>query len=71
MDAVLGDNMTPSPATLTRKRKSLLMTQFLLDYQKFTNRRVTVELIRSDEWKQMQAKYIEIFLPLLAEKAAK
>jgi hypothetical protein len=60
--------MTPSLATLTRRRKSELMTQFLLDYQKFTKRRVTTDLIRSDEWKKMQAEYIRLFMPLLAEE---
>lgn len=55
----------------TIKIKPILMTQFLLDWEKLTGRRVTPDLIRSPMWKEMQRKYIELFMPLMAEKGTK
>ena len=57
-----------TPATETRKHKSLLMTMFLLDFEKVTGQRVTIDLIRSPEWKVMRDAFVKIFLPLLQEK---
>ena len=58
-------------ATETRKHKSKLMTMFLLDFEKVTGQRVTMELIRSKWWKDMRQAYIDIFLPLAREKETK
>ena len=57
-----------TPATETRKKKSFLMTLFLLDFEKVTGQRVTIELIRSPEWKAARAAFVNIFLPLMQEK---
>ena len=57
-----------TPATQTRKHKSFLMTMFLLDFEKVTGQRVTIELIRSPEWKAMRDAFVKLFLPLMQEK---
>jgi hypothetical protein len=69
MNAYGGVNTTPASAgTQTRKQKSFLMTLFLLDFERVTGQRVTVELIRSPQWKAMRAAFVNIFLPLMQEK---
>jgi hypothetical protein len=52
-------------ATETRKIKSNLMTQFLLDFEKFTKRRVTVAFMRSPEWKAARDTYVKLFMSLM------
>ena len=63
--------MTPAQdkRASTIKRKSVLMTQFLLDYEKFSKKRVTPDLIRSPRWKEMQKRYVELFMPLMEGSA--
>ena len=51
---------------LTIKNKSRLMAMFLRDWTELTQRRITIELIRSEEWKRMRQAYVDLFLPLLA-----
>jgi hypothetical protein len=55
-------------AKLTRRHKSELMTLFLRNYESITRKRITIDLIRSPEWREMQARFIELFIPLYAEK---
>jgi hypothetical protein len=56
--------MTKSAGAQTRKTKSQLMTMFLLDYEKFTKRRVTVELMRSSEWTAARDQFVKLFMTL-------
>lgn len=58
-------------ATETRKHKSRLMTMFLLDFEKVTGQRVTMEMIQSKWWKDMRDTFVDIFLPLAREKEIK
>jgi hypothetical protein len=60
-----------SGTKISIKVRSALMTQFLLDWEKFTGQRVTPELIRSPLFKDMQKKYINLFAPLLVEQEMK
>jgi hypothetical protein len=61
-----------APATRTRKdtirRKSLLMTMHLMDYEKVIGRRITIELLRSPEYREHRDKFVSLFMPLLREQ---
>ena len=52
-------------AKITRQRKSALMTQFLRDYEKFTGKRVTPDLIRSQQWIGARDLYVKLFMGLM------
>lgn len=55
-----------SKASTTVKRKSILMRMFMLDYEKITApQRITIELIRSAEWKRMRDEYVKLWMPVL------
>jgi hypothetical protein len=57
-----------APATLTRKKVSAIFERLALDYEKLTGARLTIDIIHSPKWRELQKAYREIWLPLMAEK---
>ena len=57
-----------APATITRKKVSAIFERLALDYEKLTGKRLTIDIIHSPAWRELQKSYREIWLPLMAEK---
>ena len=55
--------MTPSPATLTRRRKSERMTRHLLEIERLLGRRITPAELRSDLFRASRDLYVTVTLP--------
>lgn len=65
--------MTPSPAARPQSRpekyKRVLYTMFSLDMAKLiAPERITVDMMRSEEWKQLRKAYYELFEPVMLEQ---